>query len=70
MATSASLLAKVDTAIEKILDGTAESYSIGSRSYTALDIDDLLRWREKLNLAAQRESNGVVHLAKMGKASR
>lgn len=70
MATAASLLAKVDTAIEKILDGTADSYSIGARTYTALDIKDLFRMRQQLELQANRDANGAMRLAKIGRISR
>jgi len=70
MATYSSLLTQVDTAIEALLTGQHESYTIGARSVTRLDLDDLFRWREQLSMAAQRESgSGSVHVAKMQKKS-
>lgn len=68
MATSASLLALIDAAIEALLTGGASSYSIGSRSVTKLDLNTLFEERRMLQIQAQRESgSGVFRLAKMGR---
>jgi len=71
MATSASLLAQVESAIEALLTGGAESYSIGSRSVTKLDLAELFRQRDLLVTAASRESGrSPFSLAKFGRTSR
>ena len=36
-----AMVTEVKTAIRSIVNGTAKSYKIGSREYTALDLDDL-----------------------------
>ncbi len=70
MASSAALLAQVDAAIEALLTGGAQSYSIGSRSVTKLDLDQLFAWREKLLTTVARESgSGGLGLAKLGRRS-
>ena len=71
MATTASLLAQIDSAIEALLTGGASSYSIGSRSVTALDLPTLLEQRRLLQTEVDRESGGgMFRLAKMQRASR
>jgi len=71
MATSASLLAQVEAAIEALLTGGASSYSIGSRSVTKLDLAELFRQRDMLAIAASRESGrSPFGLAKFGRTSR
>lgn len=65
MATSASLLAQIEAAIEALLTGGASSYSIGSRSVTKLDLADLLEQRRLLQTQVDRESNGMFRLAKL-----
>jgi hypothetical protein len=68
MATSASLLALIDAAIEALLTGGASSYSIGSRSVTKLDLASLFEERRMLEIQVQRESgSGAFSLAKMGR---
>ena len=70
MASAASLLALIDAAIEALLTGGAQSYSIGSRSVTKLDLADLFEQRNMLLMQVQRESgSGAFRLGKMGKAS-
>lgn len=70
MASYSSLLSQIDTAIEALLTGQHESYTIGARSVTRLDLDDLFSWRERVAVAAQRESSGsAVHVAKMQRRS-
>ena len=68
MATSASLLALIDAAIEALLTGGASSYSIGSRSVTKLDLNTLFEERRMLEIQVQRETgSGAFSLAKMGR---
>lgn len=72
MATAASLLALVDTAIENLISGEHESYSIGARSVTRLDLQSLFNERRILQQEVQRESGGqgAIRLAKLGRVSR
>lgn len=60
MASSASLLAMIDAAIEALLTGGASSYSIGARSVTKLDLAQLFEERRILQLAVERETSGGV----------
>lgn len=70
MATPASLLAQIDAAIEALLTGGASSYSIGSRTVTALDLSTLFEQRNLLQTQVDRESGGgMFRLAKMQRAS-
>ena len=71
MATAASLLAQIDTAIEALLTGGASSYSIGSRTVTALDLKTLFDQRNLLQIQADRESGGggMFRLAKFQRTS-
>lgn len=70
MASAASLLAQIDTAIEALLTGGAESYTIGTRSVTKLDLATLFDQRNQLQVQVQRESgSGGLSLAKMGRRS-
>jgi len=70
MATSASLLAQIDAAIEALLTGGHSSYSIGQRSVTKLDLGDLFNERRLLQMEVSRESNGMFRLAKLQRTSR
>lgn len=65
MATYTSLLAKIDTAIESLLDGNHESYSLEGRTVTRLDLETLLARRERIAALAARETNGGIRLAKL-----
>jgi hypothetical protein len=68
MASAASLLTLIDTAIESLLTGGASSYSIGSRTVTKLDLAALFNERRQLEIQVQRESgSGGFSLAKMGR---
>lgn len=71
MASAASLLAQIDAAIEALLTGGASSYSIGSRTVTALDLGTLMEQRNILQIQADREvgGGGMFRLAKMQRAS-
>ena len=68
MATATSLLAQIDAAIEALLTGGAQSYSIGSRSVTKLDLNTLFEERRVLQFQANREASGGMRLAKMKRA--
>lgn len=71
MATPASLLAAVESAIEALLTGGASSYSIGNRSVTKLDLEDLFRERRILQAEVERDGGGgAFRLAKMQRTSR
>lgn len=68
MASTASLLAQIDAAIEALLTGGASSYSIGARSVTKLDLKTLFEEKRLLELQLNRESGrGGFSLAKMGR---
>jgi len=68
MASAASLLALIESAIEALLTGGAASYSIGSRSVTKLDLKALFEERRLLLMQVQRESgSGAFSLAKLGR---
>ena len=71
MASAASLLAQIDTAIEALLTGGASSYSIGSRTVTALDLGTLFEQRNILQTQADREAGagGMFRLAKFQRTS-
>ena len=69
MATTASLLAQIDAAIEALLTGGASSYSIGSRNVTKLDLSTLMNERRILQQQVDRESTGMFRLAKMQRTS-
>jgi hypothetical protein len=70
MASASSLLAQIDAAIEALLTGGASSYSIGSRTVTALDLGALFEQRNMLQQQVDRESTGIFRLAKMQRTSR
>jgi hypothetical protein len=70
MATAASLLSQIDAAIESLLTGGAESYSIGNRTVTKLDLGDLFEQRNILQTQVERESGGGLRLAKFQRRSR
>lgn len=54
------ILEKVDTAIEKILDG-AQSYQIGTRSLTRANLNDLLALQRRLeDEIAAEEGDGFL----------
>jgi hypothetical protein len=65
MATTASLLAQIETAIEALLTGGASSYSIGARSVTKLDLAALMEERRILRQELDRETRGVFRVAKI-----
>ena len=69
MASTATLLAAIDTAIEALLNGGASSYSIGNRTVTKLDLGELLKQRRDLQNQVDRETNGIFRLAKMSRTS-
>jgi hypothetical protein len=71
MASAASLLALIDAAIEALLTGGAQQYSIGSRTVTKLDLASLMEQRNKLLHQVQRESgSGGISLGRIVGGSR
>jgi flagellar basal body rod protein FlgF len=69
MASTATILAAIDTAIEALLNGGASSYSINNRTVTKLDLGELLKQRRDLQNQVDRETNGIFRLAKMSRTS-
>lgn len=71
MATSyTTLLSQVDAAIQGLLLGEHESYTIGSRSVTRLDLAELRKMRVEFAFYAQREQGGTTaHVVKMQRKS-
>lgn len=70
MATYAQLLKAYDTAILNLLSGEHESYSIGNRQVTRLDLKDLQEQRDRIAFMANRESGSAVHVAKFQRVTR
>jgi hypothetical protein len=65
---AANLLMQIEAAIEALLTGGAQSYSIGTRSVTKLDLKSLFEERRMLQTEVQRSSgSGVFSLAKIGR---
>lgn len=60
-----SLLTQVETAITALLTGGASSYSIGARTVTKLDLDQLFNERRMLQWEVSRQSGGAFRLAKI-----
>ena len=60
MASAATLLSMVDSAIEALLTGGHSSYSIGARTVTKLDLPSLFAERRMLQQEAERESSGGI----------
>jgi cobalamin biosynthesis protein CobD/CbiB len=68
---SSALLALIDAAIEALLTGQHQSYTIGARTVTRLDLGKLMEERRQLQTAVSRESgSGAFSLAKLGRRSR
>jgi hypothetical protein len=70
MATYSQLLAAYDTAILNLLAGEHESYNIGNRQVTRLDLKDLQEQRDRIAFLANRETGSAVHVAKMQRVTR
>lgn len=60
-----TLLNQVEAAIQALLTGGASSYSIGNRSVTKLDLDDLFAQRRTLQNEIARASGASFRVAKM-----
>jgi cobalamin biosynthesis protein CobD/CbiB len=68
---SSALLALIDSAIAALLTGQHQSYTIGARTVTRLDLKTLMEERRQLQIAVSRESgSGAFSLAKLGRRSR
>lgn len=65
-----TLLNKIEAAITALVEGGASSYSIGNRSVTKLDLDDLFAQRASLLNEINRNSGGSIRLAKLRRAGR
>ncbi len=64
----ATLLAEVEAAISALLSGEHQSYSIGGRAVTRLDLSELFEQRRMLQAEIARESGGsFIRLARMGR---
>jgi hypothetical protein len=64
---AANLLAQINAAIEALLTSGAQSYSIGSRSVTKLDLAKLFEERRLLQTEVERSGgSGGFGLAKLG----
>lgn len=70
MATYQSLLTAYDTAILNLLSGEHDSYSIGNRTVTRLDLATLQEQRDKIAFLARRESGSACHVAKFQRTSK
>lgn len=66
MASPTDLLNQIEAAIEALLIGGAESYSIGNRSVTKLDLATLMDERRVLKREVERESRGTFRKAVIG----
>lgn len=71
MATAASLLTAVETAIESLLTGKLQSYEIEGRTYTFLDLAELRVMRKQLLrevalLARRKTGGGMFSRARWG----
>jgi hypothetical protein len=63
-----NLLAQIEAAIEALLTSGAQSYSIGSRSVTKLDLAKLFEERRMLQTEVERsQGSGGFTLAKLGR---
>ncbi len=64
-------LARIEAAIAALENGGVQSYSIGSRSVTKLNLAELYTERRQLKTEAYRESgSGGISLGKMTRARR
>ena len=59
MATNAELLEKVDAAIVALLEGTVQSFTIHQRTFTYIDLADLIKLRKELGVLAGRDTSGT-----------
>lgn len=76
MASTQSLLTKVETAIENLLDAidsdAVQEYTIGGRTYKRADfgkvLDTLFERRRRLQQQLAMETNNPVRVGKLGRA--
>lgn len=57
---ASTLLTEVETALSAVLKG--QSYSIGGRTLTRADLNDLKDWRLELQQEVARESGGGIQV--------
>lgn len=62
-----TLLNLINEAIAALLTGGHQSYSIGARSVTKLDLRSLFEERRVLEMEVDRRVNGAARLAKFGR---
>jgi hypothetical protein len=62
---AAVLLSQVEAAINSLLTGEHQSYSIGARTVTRLDLQSLFDERRLLQNEVNRASGGAMRLAKI-----
>lgn len=60
-------LEQVQTAITALIEQKVQSYSLstptGSRSYTLLNLKDLLEWQEQLQEVIARQARGGIRIS-------
>jgi hypothetical protein len=61
--TDSELLTKVDAAIDYLLTGNAQSYTIAGREVTRLPLDKLYDMRKELRTAVSRSTGGLFVVA-------
>jgi len=65
-----ALLSQVEAAITALLTGGHTSYSIGARTVTRLDVEDLMIWRQKLLAEVQRATGGGIRIGRITRPGR
>ena len=60
--TNSEILDMIDTAIEGLLSGQLQSYSIGGKSFNRLNLMDLWKLRKEVQAAANDEAYGYISL--------
>jgi len=58
-------LARIEAAIAALEEGGVQSYSLGSRQVTKLNLGELYAERRQLKTEVHREAGGGISLAKM-----
>jgi hypothetical protein len=63
-----TLLTQIETAITALLTGQHSSYSIGDRTVSRLDLEQLMKERRILQQEVESNSGGMFSLAKRSRA--
>ena len=66
----ATLLSQIETAITALHTGQHQSYSIGARTVTRLDLKALYEERRLLKSEVSRSSGGMFRVARIVRTSR